>query len=120
MIISSIIYTLLNIPVILPAALIAIIVHNYSIAFFANWVGDKEPAISGFLTMNPLKHFSPIGSFLLLVTGFGWQERVEINIKIYKKPTRLLPVIFLFGSLCNIVIAFFLIIVFRFNNFTLE
>ena len=58
---------------------IAFTVHEFAHAWTANYFGDMTPRDQGRLTLNPLKHLDPIGSVLLLVTGFGWARPVQIN-----------------------------------------
>jgi Zn-dependent protease len=58
---------------------IAFTVHEFAHAFTADGYGDMTPREQGRLTLNPLKHLDPIGSLLLLATGFGWARPVIVN-----------------------------------------
>jgi Zn-dependent protease len=58
---------------------IAFSVHEFAHAFTADYFGDMTPRQQGRLTLNPLKHLDPIGSLLLLATGFGWARPVIVN-----------------------------------------
>jgi Zn-dependent protease len=58
---------------------IAFSVHEFAHAWMADSFGDTTPREQGRLTLNPLKHLDPIGSLLLLATGFGWARPVIVN-----------------------------------------
>ncbi len=51
--------------------LIAITVHEFAHAWVANLRGDPTAKAMGRLTLNPLAHLDPLGTTLLLITGFG-------------------------------------------------
>jgi len=69
----------------------SVVIHELSHGLAANYLGDFTPKYAGRLTLNPLKHLDPIGSFLvpfflfllaLVLKGgiiFGWAKPVPIN-----------------------------------------
>lgn len=64
----------------------SVVVHELSHGYTADYLGDPTPSMQGRLTLNPLKHLDPIGSFLLPVLTynvggfiFGWAKPVEFN-----------------------------------------
>lgn len=59
--------------------MIAFTVHEFAHAWTADQLGDDTPRLNGRLTLNPLAHLDPIGSLMLLVSGFGWAKPVPIN-----------------------------------------
>lgn len=69
--------------------LLSIAVHEFGHAIVAHKLGDRLPASQGRVTLNPLAHADPIGTFLfpvlgLVLTGghsygFGWGRPVEIS-----------------------------------------
>ncbi len=68
--------------------LFAVVVHEVSHGAVANAIGDPTAKYAGRLTLNPLKHLDPWGSFLfplmlLLFSGgrfvFGWAKPVPYN-----------------------------------------
>jgi Zn-dependent protease len=67
--------------------LFSIVIHEVSHGATANYLGDPTAKYSGRLTLNPLKHLDPIGSFLLPLfliilrspILFGWARPVPIN-----------------------------------------
>jgi Zn-dependent protease len=58
---------------------VAFTVHEFAHAWTAVYFGDETPREQGRLTLNPLKHLDPIGSLVLLVSGFGWARPVQVN-----------------------------------------
>jgi Zn-dependent protease len=59
--------------------LICFPVHELAHAWTAEYLGDDTPRAYGRLSLNPLAHLDPIGSLLLIVSGFGWAKPVPIN-----------------------------------------
>lgn len=59
--------------------IIAFTVHEFSHAWTATALGDETPRAHGRLTLNPLAHLDPLGSLLLLISGFGWARPVPID-----------------------------------------
>ncbi len=56
-------------------------VHEWAHAWAAYKLGDDTASLQGRLTLNPLAHIDPIGTFLLPLMGipFGWAKPVPIN-----------------------------------------
>lgn len=61
------------------AVIIVLTLHEFAHAFTAYKCGDPTAKWSGRMTLNPLKHFDPIGAVLFAFTGFGWAKPVPIN-----------------------------------------
>lgn len=69
--------------------LLSIAVHEFGHAIVAHKLGDRLPASQGRVTLNPLAHADPIGTFLfpiigLVLTGgksygFGWGRPVQVS-----------------------------------------
>lgn len=53
--------------------------HEFAHAFVAFKHGDSTAKIAGRMTLNPFKHFDPIGLVVFVLTGFGWAKPVPIN-----------------------------------------
>lgn len=70
---------LLGLVLSLPGLLIAVTFHEYAHSFVADKLGDDTPRRQGRLTLNPLAHLDPYGTFLMIFAGFGWGKPVEIN-----------------------------------------
>jgi len=56
----------------LPAAFLAPVIHEWVKAICSTLQGDPSPRNHGFLTLNPLRYFEPIGFLFILLFGFGW------------------------------------------------
>jgi Zn-dependent protease len=61
------------------AILTGLAFHEFSHAWAANELGDDTAKRQGRLTLNPIAHLDPIGSALLLLTGFGWAKPTPVN-----------------------------------------
>ncbi|MCD7811414.1 MAG: site-2 protease family protein [Ruminococcus sp.] len=80
--------------------------HEAAHGFVAKKMGDDTAEMQGRITLNPFKHLDPIGSVLMLLTGFGWAKPVPIN------PTRMrsyrggVALTALAGPVSNLIAAF--------------
>jgi len=85
---------------------IAFTFHEFAHAWSADRLGDNTPRINGRLTLNPLAHLDPMGSLLLLVSGFGWAKPVPFNPYVVN---RRLPsgsmLVALAGPMSNLLLA---------------
>lgn len=67
----------------LVASLLAVIVvlsfHEFAHAYVAYKCGDLTAKFAGRMTLNPIKHFDPIGSLMFAIAHFGWAKPVPIN-----------------------------------------
>ena len=52
--------------------------HELAHAWTADYFGDDTPRVNGRLSLNPLVHLDPLGSLLILVSGFGWARPVPV------------------------------------------
>ena len=73
----------------LPSILIALSLHEYGHAAMATKMGDPTPRLQGRLTLNPIAHLDPMGTFFIIITvlngfGFGWGKPVQTNPAYYK------------------------------------
>src|SRR3989338_9087846 len=64
----------------------SVIIHEISHGYAALFLGDPTARLAGRLTLNPMKHLDPVGSFLVpLVMSlsnlppFGWARPVPYN-----------------------------------------
>ena len=99
---SELIYLLLTIPCIL----LALPVHEVAHGFMAYKLGDPTAKTMGRLTLNPLKHFDPIGTLCMLFFHFGWARPVPIDTRYFKKPKRDMVLVSLAGPFSNLILAF--------------
>ena len=61
------------------ALVVAIDVHEFAHAWAAVRLGDPTPKLQGRLTLNPLAHLDPLGTFMLLLVRFGWGKPVQFD-----------------------------------------
>jgi len=65
--------------------IMSVVIHEVSHGYMASYLGDPTARLVGRLTLNPLKHLDPIGSFVVpLITStfgfvFGWAKPVPYN-----------------------------------------
>ncbi len=77
----------------IPALLLAVIVHELGHGIVAYRLGDPTPKLAGRLTFNPIPHIDPFGSIILpailIIFNspilFGWAKPVPINPFNFKK-----------------------------------
>ena len=89
----------------IPALLIAIVMHELAHGAVAYWNGDDTAKLSGRLTLNPVKHFDPIGFLMLAVIGFGWAKPVPIDPRRFRDYKKGMITVSLAGVICNFLIA---------------
>ncbi|HEX2054784.1 MAG TPA: site-2 protease family protein [Actinomycetota bacterium] len=56
--------------------IIALSLHEYGHALAAHLQGDPTAKLAGRLTVNPKSHLDPVGTFMLVLVGFGWGKPV--------------------------------------------
>ena len=61
------------------AAAVVLTFHEFAHAFAAYKCGDSTAKYAGRLTLNPLKHFDPLGILMFALAGFGWAKPVPVN-----------------------------------------
>jgi Zn-dependent protease len=102
-------FQLLSDPISLIAFLIAIVIgvtfHEFAHAWMANRLGDMTAKYQGRITLNPSKHFDPLGLIFLLFVGIGWGKPVPINPNAFKGKYDEIKVS-LAGPITNFIIAF--------------
>jgi Zn-dependent protease len=98
--------TLIALLVLIPS----VILHEISHGWLANAFGDQTAKRAGRLTLNPLRHADPLGTFIvpgvLLLTGassaFGWAKPVPVETSRMSRNKAML--VGLVGPATNIVI----------------
>lgn len=93
--------------------LIVITVHEAAHAYVADKLGDPTSRLMGRLTLNPIAHIDPYGTFLipffLILIGsplmFGWAKPVPIDPYNLKNPKKDSALIALAGPAVNILLA---------------
>lgn len=96
------------------AVIIAIIMHELAHGFVALKQGDYTAKMQGRLTFNPIKHFDPLGFFMMIFAGFGWAKPVPVNPNYFKKYRKGLFLVSIAGIATNIILALVFGLLFKF------
>ena len=88
------------------AVIIVISLHEFAHAYVADKCGDPTAKLLGRLTLNPFKHFEPLGILMFALAGFGWAKPVPINPYNFKNYTKGSVLTSLAGVIVNYISAF--------------
>lgn len=100
-------------PLILPAVIIGLTVHEFAHAYTAYKLGDHTAKEQGRVTLNPLKHIDWLGFAFIVFAGFGWAKPVMFNPDNLKKKHRDEILIALAGPISNLLLALLFILLAR-------
>lgn len=99
------------------AFIIAITIHEAAHAYMADRLGDPTPRLMGRLSLNPIVHYDPVGTTLLIVLilmreifqapviPFGWAKPVQFDPYNLANPRRDSALISLAGPISNFMVA---------------
>lgn len=88
----------------IPGIVFATTIHEYTRAAVSTALGDVLPKSKGRVTLNPVKHFEPIGFLLLFYSGgFGWGKPVETSALYYKNRKKDTLLVAIMPSLVNLI-----------------
>lgn len=104
---------------------VAITIHEAAHAWMADRLGDPTPRLMGRLSLNPIVHYDPIGTTLLLVLvilrsigipviPFGWAKPVRFDPYNLANPRRDAALISMAGPASNLLLATVLSLFLRF------
>ncbi len=99
----------------LVAITVALTVHEFAHAKVADMCGDPTARNMGRVSLNPLAHYDPIGTTMILLFGMGWGKAVPINPVNFGYPRRDDALVALAGPGANIVTAALLALPLRFE-----
>ena len=88
------------------ALCLGIILHEVAHGFVALKCGDNTAKVFGRLSLNPMKHFDPMGLLCFVFIGFGWAKPVPINPLKFKNFKRGQRLVSLAGIVVNLILAF--------------
>lgn len=91
--------------------LLGIPIHEWAHGWVAHLLGDTTPEREGRLSFNPFTHLDPIGTLLILTTGFGWGRAARVNPNLMHKapsPRIGMALSALAGPFSNFIQAFIL------------
>ncbi len=91
----------------IPTVLISLSFHEYAHGLVAYKLGDPTAKSFGRLTLNPIKHFHPVGMLLMLLIGIGYANPVPINPRYFKDPKKGMALSAAAGPTINLLLAFF-------------
>jgi len=114
---SDLIFTILTVA---PPLILAITLHEAAHGYAAKYFGDYTAYSMGRVTLNPLKHVDPIGTFLiplvLKLSGspflFGYAKPVHVNFSALNHPKRDMIWVALAGPASNFIQAFIWTLIF--------
>jgi len=87
------------------AITIALTVHEFAHAKMADMAGDPTPRAHGRVSLNPIDHYDPIGTTMILLLGIGWGKPVPINPVNFHHPRRDEALVSVAGPGTNIIAA---------------
>ena len=114
---------LLSVLPVLIVLIFSIVVHEVAHAWVALKEGDDTAYSLGRITLNPISHLDPFGSFVVPLAMFffsnglifGWAKPVPINFNALKSPKRDMILVAIAGPLANIIMAIGWLIILSFS-----
>ncbi len=89
----------------LPGLVVGLTVHEFAHAWSASLLGDGFSRRQGRVSLNPLRHLSPLGTLAIFFLPFGWGRPVMVNLYNFKHPRRDYLLTSLAGPAANLVMA---------------
>lgn len=97
----------------LPAILIAISVHEFSHAFVAYKLGDKNQKYMGRLTLDPFAHIDLFGLICMMLLKFGWGKPVMVDDRNFKDRLKGNMLVSIAGPISNLILAIIFTVVLK-------
>ena len=91
------------------AMLIVIPFHESAHALISWKLGDSTAKDMGRLSMNPLRHFDPLGALCMIFTGIGWAKPVPVDPRYFRRPKQGMALTALAGPVSNFLLALVLL-----------
>ena len=89
----------------LPGLLAGITVHECAHAWSASRLGDEFARRQGRVSLNPLRHLSPLGTLCMFLLPFGWGKPVYINLYNFRRPRRDYFISSIAGPIANLLMV---------------
>ncbi|MBQ8403895.1 MAG: site-2 protease family protein [Clostridia bacterium] len=96
---------LIRLLLMIPVSLLSLSVHESAHGYVSYKLGDPTARNLGRITLNPLKHFDPIGALCMLFFRVGWAKPVPVNARYYKNPRKGMALTAAAGPLSNLLLA---------------
>ena len=80
--------------------------HEYAHGVVAYYYGDDTAYRQGRLTLNPLAHLDPMGTFMILFIGIGYAKPVPVNPYNLSNPRADMIKVAAAGPISNLIISF--------------
>jgi len=90
---------------VIPFGVLAIIIHEVSHGYTAYVLGDPTAKLAGRLSLNPVRHFDPLGVLCMVLFHFGWAKPVPVDFSLLRKPRRDMILVAVAGPLSNLFLA---------------
>lgn len=101
----------------------SVVIHEVSHGYAALALGDSTAKYEGRLTLNPLRHLDPVGSFLVPLVGYylggfiiGWAKPVPYNPYNLKNAKWGEAVVAIAGPISNVFLAVIFGLLIRFSS----
>ena len=79
----------------------------------SHWLGDDTALRAGRLSLNPMRHFDPLGALCMLIGGVGWARPVGINPRNYRNPKVGMAISAAAGPVSNFLLAWLSMILYK-------
>lgn len=105
--------------------IMSVVIHEVSHGYVANIFGDPTARLAGRLTLNPVPHIDPLGSFIIPAIlffsthgsfVFGWAKPVPVNPYNIKKGRLGMGLVSAAGVLSNLLVAIIFGLIVRFSE----
>lgn len=100
----------------LPGLLVGLTVHEFAHAWVASLLGDDFPRRNGRVSLNPLRHLSPLGTLAIFFLPIGWGKPVMVNLHNFRHPKRDYLLSSLAGPAANLLLAGLMIVLMLFTR----
>lgn len=84
----------------------AVVLHEIGHGFVAHLNGDDTAKVNGRLSLNPVKHFDPLGMAMMLLIGMGWARPVPVDSRNFRSERKGMVTVALAGVTVNLILSF--------------
>lgn len=89
----------------LAAIYFAIVLHEIAHGVVAKWNGDATAQMMGRFSLNPLRHFEPMGLAMYILVGIGWAKPVPVNPNNFRNTKKGMITVALAGVAMNLILG---------------